>query len=248
MALPIPAVTAATESEAASTVTVTTNSETATAVAIPVAEVSTSTVAVMVNEDGTETVITETKMTENGLVIDVPDGATVKIVDNATNFDDVTEEDWENDAVNFASARGLVNGVGNDSFDLDGTTTRAHVVTLLARMAGVDTTPDEGEEWYEKGHKWAVENGITYEGSMSVAVSRQSMFTMIWRMLGCPASDHDIGHFTDTDGLTQYTQEAARWAVEIGLIQGNGDGTMDPTGTVTRGQLAQFMMNFIQKI
>ena len=244
--LPIPALNTSTDRESAAAVTVTTDTGANANVEIPVADVSSSTVAILVNADGTETVISTTKTTENGIAVEVPDGATVKIVDNAADFADVTKNDWEKDAVNYASARNLVNGVGNNLYDLDSTATRAHVVTLLARIAGVDTTPDEGQTWYDKAHEWAVANGITYAGSMSVAVSRQSMFTMIWRVLGCPASDHDISDFTDIDGLTQYTEEAARWAVEVGLIQGNGDGTMTPNGNVTRGQLAQFMMNFMQ--
>lgn len=244
--LPIPAVENTTNSETATVITVTTNSETATTVAIPVAEVSTSTVAVLVDADGNDTIITETKMTENGLIIDVPDGAVVKIVDKAVDFTDVSSADWEQDAVNFASARGLVNGVGGNSFDLDGVTTRAHVVTLLARLAGLDTTPEEGQMWYSKGEAWAVANGITYAGNMNGAITRHEMMTLLWRYMGSPVSDHDLSHFTDAHELNSTTAPAARWAVEIGLIGGHGNGTMTPTANVTRGQLAQFMMNFIQ--
>ena len=247
VSLPMPAVSATKESETAPSVVINVPATTkALVVEIPVADVTPGTVVVIVDKDGNETVVSETVMTEKGVAITVSGDATVKVVDNSKLFDDVDYEDWEKDAVDYAGARNLVNGVGNNLYDLDSYATRAHVVTLLARIAGVDTTPDEGQTWYDKGHEWAVANGITYAGSMSVAVSRQSMFTMIWRVLGCPASDHDIGDFTDIDGLTQYTEEAARWAVEVGLIQGNGDGTMTPNGNVTRGQLAQFMMNFMQ--
>ena len=39
--------------------------------------------------------------------------------------------------------------------------TRGMVNTVLARLAGVDTTPNAGQNWYEVGTAWAKANGIT---------------------------------------------------------------------------------------
>ena len=39
-----------------------------------------------------------------------------------------------------------------------------------------------------------------------------------------------------------------RWAVGNGIMNGNGDGTLNPTGTATRAEAAQMLMNFCKEI
>ena len=71
----------------------------------------------------------------------------------------VTE--WYHEPVDYVVAKGLMDGVGNGKFDPNGQTTRAMIWTILARMSGVDTTPEEGDIWYAKALEWAIENGIS---------------------------------------------------------------------------------------
>ena len=68
---------------------------------------------------------------------------TVKIVDNSKDFID-TREHWSRDQVNFVAARELFQGVGNNQFGVGHPMTRGMVNTVLARLAGVDTTPLPG--------------------------------------------------------------------------------------------------------
>ena len=248
--LPIEGVTGATDSAEAATITINvqSGSNEKVSVHVPVVDVNESTVVILVNEDGTEKVIIDTKMDEDGLLVDVPDGAVVKIVDNAIDFTDVGEKDWEQKAVNFASARGLVKGVSTTEnvFDLDATTTFAQVVTLLAHLEGVDTTPEAGEKWYNKGVAWAEELGITCDGELDVTISRQNMIAVMWRYAGSPESEQDLTAFADSADVTDNNLAALRWAVEVGLVKGDGNGVLSPNGDFTRGQLAQIFMNFVQ--
>ena len=62
-------------------------------------DVTPGTVAVAVLPDGTEQVIRTTQTTEDGLVITVEGSVTVKIVDNAMDFSDVSDTFWAADAV-----------------------------------------------------------------------------------------------------------------------------------------------------
>ncbi len=39
--------------------------------------------------------------------------------------------------------------------------------------------------------------------------------------------------------------DALRWAAENGIINGKGDGILDPQGLATRAQVAQMMKNYI---
>lgn len=81
-----------------------------TKVEIPVSNVKPDTVAVLVHPDGTEEIVKNSLPTEDGIQLTVNGNATVKIVDNSKDFID-TRNHWAKDAIDFVSARGLVNGM-----------------------------------------------------------------------------------------------------------------------------------------
>ena len=66
-----------------------------------------------VDEDGNETVIPKCTVDDDGNVAFEASGdVTIKVVDNAKDMPDVKETDWfAGDVVDFATARGIVNGV-----------------------------------------------------------------------------------------------------------------------------------------
>ncbi|MBQ6867671.1 MAG: S-layer homology domain-containing protein [Clostridia bacterium] len=199
-------------------------------------------VAVIVNEDGTETVITDTIPTENGIEFAVKDGQTVKIVDKTEVFDDVNTGDWNHDAVTFAAARGIVNGVGDNKFEPSTAATRGMVMTMLARLEGVDTA--NGETWFSEGMDWAKENGISDGTSPEAVISREQLIVMLWRLEGEPKANGNVNGFDDGADISAWALEAMEWAVESGLVQGN-DNQLMPQGSANRDQVAQILMNFI---
>ncbi len=130
-----------------------------TKVEIPVSNVKPGTVAVLVHPDGTEEIIKNSRLTVNG-------GVTVKIVDNSKDFID-TREHWSRDQVNFVAARELFQGVGDHQFGVGRPMTRGMVNTVLARLAGVDTTPAAGQNWYDKGICVSELRYITVEAALA---------------------------------------------------------------------------------
>ena len=104
-----------------------------TKVEIPVTNVKPGTVAVLVHPDGTEEIVKNSLPTEDGIQLTVNGGATVKIVDNSKDFID-TRNHWAKDAIDFVSARGLVNGMSGTTYAPDASTTRAQLWTILARQ------------------------------------------------------------------------------------------------------------------
>lgn len=245
VALPIPEVKATTNANTAPVVTVKTGSADPVKVEIPTADVTPGTVAVIVNADGSEEVIKTSVPTENGLTVALPDGATVKIVDNSKSFADVPTDSWAADAVNFSASRELFSGTGVDSFSPEEPMTRAMLMTVLARFDGADTSG--GDTWYEKGMDWAVANGVSDGSAPDGNISREQLAVMLWRYSGSPAPSGSLDGFTDAGAVSGYAQEAMLWAVENGVVSGFGDGTLAPQGQATRAQVAQMMKNFITK-
>ena len=242
--LPIPAVQAVRDAEAAPAVTVNTGSEEPVRVEIPSGDPAPGTVAVLVHEDGTEEVIKTSVPTAEGVVVSLPDGATVKLVDNSKEFTDIAPAYWASDAVAFVSARELFAGTGEAVFTPEAPMTRAMLMVVLARFDGADTAG--GDVWYEKGLEWAVASGISDGSGLDQSITREQLVTMLWRYAGSPDTAGVLSGFADAGQSSGYAREALCWAVENGIISGFGSGQLDPQGLATRAQVAQILKNFIE--
>ncbi len=207
-----------------------------TKVEIPVSNATPGTVAVLVHPDGTEELLKDSIPTENGIQLTVNDGATVKIVDNSKDFID-TQDHWAKDAIDFVSARGLVNGMSATIYAPNNSTTRAQLWTILARQNDADLTG--GATWYEKAQNWAKAKGVSDGANPNGTINRAQMVTMLWRAMGQPAVG-GAANFTDVPADSYYAG-AVSWAVENGITAGVGGGRFNPTGTCTRAQIAAFL-------
>ena len=207
-----------------------------TKVEIPVSNMKPGTVAVLVHADGTEEIVKNSLPTEDGIQLTVNGGATVKIVDNSKDFAD-TRNHWAKDAIDFVSARGLLNGTSANTFSPNAPTTRAQLWTVLARQADADLTG--GATWYENAQNWAKEKGISDGTNPNGTINRAQMVTMLWRAMGQPAAASGAS-FADVPADSYYAQAVA-WAVENGITTGTGNGKFSPDNTCTRAQIAVFL-------
>ena len=207
-----------------------------TKVEIPVSNVKPGTVAVLVHADGTEEIVKNSLPTEDGIQLTVNGGATVKIVDNSKDFID-TRNHWAKDAIDFVSARGLVNGMSATIYAPNASTTRAQLWTILARQNNADLTG--GATWFENAQNWAKEKGISDGTNPNGTINRAQMVTMLWRAMGQSAAG-SAANFTDVPADAYYAQAVA-WAVENGITAGVGNGRFDPNSTCTRAQIATFL-------
>ena len=207
-----------------------------TKVEIPVTNVKPGTVAVLVHADGTEEIVRNSLPTEDGIQLTVNGGATVKIVDNSKDFAD-TRNHWAKDAIDFVSARGLVNGMNDSIYAPNNSTTRAQLWTILARQN--DANLNGGATWYESAQNWAKDKGISDGAAPDGTINRAQMVTMLWRAMGQPAAASGAS-FADVPADSYYAQAVA-WAVENGITTGTGNGKFSPDNTCTRAQIAVFL-------
>ena len=207
-----------------------------TKVEIPVSNVKPGTVAVLVHPDGTEEIVKNSLPTEDGIQLTVNGGATVKIVDNSKDFAD-TRNHWAKDAIDFVSARELVNGMNDSIYAPNNSTTRAQLWTILARQNDADL--NGGNTWYEKAQLWSKDKGVSDGANPNGTIDRAQMVTMLWRAAGQPTAG-GTANFTDVPADSYYAN-AVSWAVEGGITAGVGDGRFDPAATCTRAQIATFL-------
>ena len=212
-----------------------------TKVEIPVTNVKPGTVAVLVHPDGTEEIVKNSLPTEDGIQLTVNGGATVKIVDNSKDFAD-TRNHWAKDAIDFVSARGLVNGMSATIYAPNASTTRAQLWTILARQNNADLTG--GATWFENAQNWAKAKGVSDGANPNAAINRAQMVTMLWRAVGQPVAG-STANFADVSADAYYASAVA-WAVENGITTGVGNGKFDPNATCTRAQIVTFLYRSYQ--
>ena len=212
-----------------------------TKVEIPVSNVKPGTVAILVHADGTEEIVKTSLPTADGIQLTVNGSATVKIMDNSKDFAD-TRNHWAKDAIDFVSARGLVNGMNAVSYAPNASTTRAQLWTILARQNDADL--NGGNTWFENAQNWAKEKGISDGVNPNGTINRAQMVTMLWRAMGQPAAASGAS-FADVPADSYYAQAVA-WAIENGITAGVGGSKFDPNATCTRAQIATFLYRYMK--
>lgn len=166
---------------------------------------------------------------------------------DASKFRDVAVSDWYFDAVQYVLEKGLMNGTSDWTFAPNDATTRGMIVTILARVEGVNTT---GNPWYAAGQKWAMDNGISDGTNMPGVITREQLATILYRY--AKQKGYDVSKsaaltgFSDADKVSGYAFDAMQWAVAEELLKGS-NGKLDPQGSATRAQVATILMRFMQK-
>ena len=171
-------------------------------------------------------------------VIPVPEGtsaATMSAIGKKYN--------WYADAVKYVTDKGLMNGTDDNQFSPSATTTRAMLMTVLARYAGEDTTG--GATWYEKSMEWAKAKGVSDGTNPNANITREQLVTMMYRYAGSPKADGKLDSFSDAASVSTYAADAMQWAVANGIVNGS-NGKLNPQNNATRAQVAAILMRFCE--
>lgn len=243
--LPMVGVTATKDMESAPSVTVDLPGSAPVKVEIPVLDLTPGTVAVLVDADGNETVIPNSVLGNNGLIVTLEDGDTVKIFDNTQSYGDVAASHWAKDNIDYVTSRGLFVGVDDANFAPETSMTRAMIVSVLQRYAGDTTAAAPGSDWYEGARQWAIANGISDGTNMNGNVTREQLVTMLYRYIGSPQVVGSLADYSDNASVSPYAEQAMVWAVRNGIIGGMTADTLAPQGLATRAQVAAILERFI---
>ena len=224
-----------------------------------------------VDADGNEAVIPKCSVDKDGnVVFEAIGDVTIKVVDNARDMPDVTDADWfAGDVVDFATARGIVNGVdmpdGTKQFKGYDKTSRGMLVAMLHNLelnpeAASDVTlPDVPEgAFYADAAAWALEEGILsgvdmpdgskqFQGGEDVTREQVAVFLMRYaEHLGMDVSGRAEIDFPDAGEVSGFAKDAMSWAVAEGLFTGDDvTGELNPTDGAARAEVAAVLMRFI---
>ena len=179
-------------------------------------------------------------------------------------FDDVNEDDWFYEAVEYVNIAGLMSGTGETTFKPYLDTTRSMIVTILYRMekepgiADINTFNDITiDSWYYDAIAWGAENGVVkgYDNETfgpNDKITREQLAAILYRyamLKGYIVNEPvDLSIYQDYEKMSSWGIDSMQWAVSQGIITGTSPNTLDPQGYATRAQTAACLMRFIQNI
>ena len=209
--------------------------------------------AAKIDQDGSVT-IPFSHASQYAIVIDTHSHAAVSV---SEIFTDVAPNAWYKDAVQYAYAGGLMTGVSADAFAPEQTTTRAMIVSILARLEGVESAQaagfaDVNDEWYATAVNWAANVGVVngYEDNTfrpNQPITREQLAAILMNYSAYKGQDvsarADLDNYTDQPSA--WATETMSWAVAEGLISGVTADQLQPQGNATRAQVAAILQRFL---
>ena len=107
-----------------------------------------------------------------------------------SDFSDVKTTDWYFDSVSYAARNNMVNGTSSTTFSPQGTITRGQFITVLGRMACINTirninanyTDIAPNTYYSPYLFWAYENGIVELSSKGEFFPERAITREEWRL------------------------------------------------------------------
>ena len=172
-------------------------------------------------------------------------------------FLDIAPDAWYKDAVQYAYDNGLMTGVSDTEFAPEQTTTRAMIVSILARLENVTSAESAGfadvdDEWYATAVNWAASVGVvsgTGEGNFSpnAAITREQLAAVLMNYAAYKGEDvsarADLSAYSDQPSA--WAEETISWSVAEGLLTGVTADELQPQGNATRAQVAAILARYL---
>jgi len=214
--------------------------------------------AAEIDADGSVT-IPFSHASQYAIVIDTHSHATVDVSDL---FIDIAPDAWYKDAIQYAYDQGLMTGVSATEFDPEATTTRAMIVSILARLEGVTTAQAAGfadvddNDWYATAVNWAANVGVVngYEDNTfrpNTAITREQLAAILMNYAQYKGQDVSaratLDTYSDATAISSWANDVMSWAVAEGLLTGVTADTLQPQGAATRAQVAAILQRFLSE-
>ena len=181
------------------------------------------------------------------------------------SYADVPDGHWAYSYVEGVTAKGLMNGVGDNTFAPDSTMTRAMFVTVLARLSGESVNEREtavytdvpAGKWFTDAVNWAGAADIVKgypDGTFrpEEAVTREQAATLLVRYaayMGLELSqDKEVPDYTDADEISAWARAAVESCGAAGILSGYPNGSFQPAKAITRAEAAKVLSTFLAAV
>lgn len=176
-----------------------------------------------------------------------------------SRFSDMAAYSWAVPAVEFLAEYGITTGSGTGStYSPLSKMTRGDYILMLCRSFGFTSTQTSSfsdvpaNSYYASALAAAKTLGIATADSSgkfypTQAVAREDAMVFLYRALKAAnrgvadAGDVVLARFPDSASVSASARTAVATMVQAGVIQGNGQGQLNPKGTLTRAEMATIL-------
>ena len=171
-------------------------------------------------------------------------------------YTDVHCGDWFYDGAVSAYEQDFMKGTGDSVFAPEAPMTRSMLAMAFYRKEGMpESTAQEApftdvaeNAWYRDAVLWAAEQGIVNGAGDEKflpedSVTREEVAAMLWRSSRPEPDAAPEPDFPDWQEVSDYAEEAMKWAVQTGIIRG-ADGKLKPGAAATRAQIAVILVRW----
>ncbi|MHA6480564.1 S-layer homology domain-containing protein [Paenibacillus sp. strain BS8-2] len=177
-----------------------------------------------------------------------------------TPFTDIAHDEWFYSSVRYVYNKGLFTGTSETEFSPNGKMSRAMLATVLYRLENqpkvefADVFSDvQSSHWYSDPIIWANQSKIVNGYGKGIfapnqPITREQIAVMLYRYakgkgLDLHAESSSLG-FKDANKISEFAKASIAWAVSKGIMQGNSDLTLNPSGLATRAEVATMLQRF----
>lgn len=171
---------------------------------------------------------------------------------NATTAEDSVSGHWSAEYLLEMYDLGVMYPTNSGAFEPDATISRAEFMRYVNRLFNhIDTTEISftdvtSEDWYYTDVSKAVANGYMQGDSDTIMrptsqLTRQEAVVILSRLHDVDESSTTTLTFTDADDIADWASPYVSYAVSKGYVSGRTDGTFDPGGYITYGEIAKIL-------
>ncbi|MCX4265962.1 MAG: S-layer homology domain-containing protein, partial [Firmicutes bacterium] len=156
---------------------------------------------------------------------------------------------WAASTINAYVSRGIMSGYPDGTFRPEASVTRAEFVKMVNSVFGYNTPaaisfPDVSASYwgYDEIAKGVYAGYINGDESgkfnPDAPLTREEAASIICRIKGLAPNQSASSNYTDSSRIASWAAPYVGAATQFGYMQGNGDGTFNPTKALTRAEAA----------
>ncbi len=178
------------------------------------------------------------------------------------DFSDVSPDHWAKDIIDHLAMRGIMLGVGSNSFAPSEGVTRAMFVTLMNRLLGLADSAYEGQFMDVKGSDWyagaiaaAYKAGLVQGNGIGMnpngLITREEMAVMAMRAYEKLTYGNtelpEETNFSDDTQISSWARGAVGSASALGIMNGKPSNQFKPKSTATRAEAAAVVYRMLHR-
>ncbi|MCD8391515.1 MAG: S-layer homology domain-containing protein [Firmicutes bacterium] len=213
--------------------------------------------AVLVSNKYTAKTFDESLLPEAGEYIasdnDTTDDGTSDVVDTTPaepgDFTD-TLNYWARSTIKEMAVAGIIDGMGDGTFNPDGSVTKCQFIKLVVTAMGLPVSGSYSSHWAEPYVNVANSANILSKNidvsNLDAAMSREEMASLIARAAEYKglSTSSSSKTFTDSDSISSWAASDVATATSAGIINGYDDGSFRPASAATRAEAATMLSRF----